>query len=353
MFVVMKKGAPEVQVEEVVAQIQAFGFKAHVVRGEERVTIGVLGDDRHVSKEKIELLPGVEQIIPILKPFKLTSRDFHPEPTLVPVNGYKVGKGFVVIAGPCSVESREQLLETAHFVKEHGASILRGGAFKPRTSPYSFQGLGLKALEYMAEAKEQTGLPLITEVIAPQDVQMVADYVDILQIGARNMQNFTLLRAVGKVRKPVLLKRGMMSTIEEFLLAAEYIMSEGNPDVILAERGIRTFETYTRNTLDMSAVPLVKELSHLPIIVDPSHATGKRSLVAPLAKAALAVGADGVMVEVHPDPKSALSDGPQSLTFKDFENMMHDIREIAKALKKDDFFKPAHTHSEKISRAAG
>ncbi|GBD93391.1 phospho-2-dehydro-3-deoxyheptonate aldolase [bacterium BMS3Abin05] len=352
MIVVMKKSATDEQLNEVLSQIKIMGFKTHVSRGVERVTIGVIGHDRNVSKEKVQLLPGVEQVIPILKPFKLVSREFQPNQTLVPVNGYEIGKGFVVIAGPCSVESRSQILETAHFLKENGANILRGGAFKPRTSPYSFQGLGLKALEYMAEAKVQVGLPLITEVISAQDVQMVADYVDILQIGARNMQNFTLLRAVGKVRKPILLKRGMMSTIEEFLLAAEYIMNEGNSEVILAERGIRTFETYTRNTLDLGAVPLIKELSHLPIIVDPSHATGKRSLVAPLAKAALAVGADGVMVEVHPDPKRALSDGPQSLTFKDFEALMHDIREIARALHKDDFFREIQkTAVPKISAA--
>jgi len=335
MIVVMHKQASEGDIEGVVREIQRLGLRAHVVRGVERTVIGVIGEDRHVAKEQLEVLPSVETVIPILKPFKLASREFQPEPTHIPVNGICIGEGFVVIAGPCSVESREQLLEVAHFVREQGATILRGGAFKPRSSPYSFQGLGLKALEYLAEAKMQTGLPLITEVLSPHEVPLVAEYVDIIQIGARNMQNFALLRSVGQIRKPVLLKRGMMATVEEFLLAAEYIMNEGNLQVILCERGIRTFETYTRNTLDLSAVALIKELSHLPIIVDPSHATGKRSLVPPLSRAALAVGADGIMVEVHPDPTRALSDGPQSLTFSDFEAMMRDLREIARALGKD------------------
>ncbi len=331
IVVVDNKAGPKV-IQAVVEQIESMGFTTHVSKGTEKTTIGVIGDDRYVAKEKIEMLAGVEKVIPVLKPFKLSSREFQPGNTKIRINGKNVGEEFVTIAGPCSVESREQILETAHFVKDCGADLLRGGAFKPRTSPYSFQGLGLRALEYLAEAKEETGLPIVTEVLSPQDVQLVAQYVDVIQVGARNMQNFSLLRAVGQMRKPILLKRGMMATIEEFLLAAEYIMNEGNKNVILCERGIRTFETYTRNTLDISAVALIKQLSHLPILVDPSHATGKRTLVAPLARAAVAVGADGVIVEVHPDPSKALSDGAQSLTFPEFRKMMKEINSIAQAL---------------------
>ena len=343
MIVVVGNQSGEKTVKAIVQQINKMGFKTHISKGTEKTTIGVIGDDRYIAKEKIQMLSGVEKVITVLKPFKLSSRDFHPENTLIQVNGLSIGKNFVTIAGPCSVESREQIMESAHFVKEQGADILRGGAFKPRTSPYSFQGLGLKALEYLAEAKEATKLPIATEVLAPQEVQMVAEYVDILQVGARNMQNFSLLRAVGQVRKPVLLKRGMMSTIEEFLLAAEYIMNEGNSEVILCERGIRTFETYTRNTLDLSAVALIKELSHLPVIVDPSHATGIQSLVSPLSKASVALGADGIMVEVHPNPQEALSDGAQSLNFKQFEIMMAEIFSIVRALNRkpdNDLKKP-------------
>ncbi|MEE9170950.1 MAG: 3-deoxy-7-phosphoheptulonate synthase [bacterium] len=332
MIVVINNETGDEVVSKVVEQIKGMGFKTHISQGTEKTIIGVIGDDRYVAKDKIASLEGVESVIPVLRPFKLTSREFHPESTRIRVNGVELGKKFVTIAGPCSVESREQILESAHFVKEQGADILRGGAFKPRTSPYSFQGLGKTALELLVEAKEATHLPICTEVLSPQDLPMVSEYVDVLQIGARNMQNFPLLRAVGQSRKPVLLKRGMMSTIEEFLLAAEYIMNEGNHNIILCERGIRTFETYTRNTLDLGAVALIKELSHLPVIVDPSHATGKRSLVSPLAKAAIAVGADGVMVEVHPNPAEALSDGAQSLTFDRFELMMREIGRIRKAL---------------------
>ncbi len=332
MIVVINNETGDEVVSKVVEQIKGMGFKTHISQGTEKTIIGVIGDDRYVAKDKIASLEGVESVIPVLRPFKLTSREFHPESTRIRVNGVELGKKFVTIAGPCSVESREQILESAHFVKEQGADILRGGAFKPRTSPYSFQGLGKTALELLAESKEATHLPICTEILSPQDLPMVSEYVDVLQVGARNMQNFPLLRAVGQSRKPVLLKRGMMSTIEEFLLAAEYIMNEGNHNIILCERGIRTFETYTRNTLDLGAVALIKELSHLPVIVDPSHATGKRSLVSPLAKAAIAVGADGVMVEVHPNPAEALSDGAQSLTFDRFELMMREIGRIRKAL---------------------
>lgn len=333
MIVVINNKSGKKVVEMVASKITEMGFKAHISEGTEKTTIGVVGDDRYVAKDKIASMEGVEAVIPVLKPFKLSSREFHPETTRVKVNGFDFEDSFITIAGPCSVESRQQILECAHFLKDQGVEILRGGAFKPRSSPYSFQGLGEEALRYLTEAKESTGLPICSEALSPQDLPTVAEYVDIVQIGARNMQNFPLLRAAGNCGKPVLLKRGMMSTIEEFLLAAEYIMNEGNHQIILCERGIRTFETYTRNTLDISAVALIKELSHLPVIVDPSHATGKRSLVAPLAKAALATGANGVMVEVHPDPAKALSDGAQSLNFLQFEQMMQEIKGIAAAMK--------------------
>lgn len=271
----------------------------------------------------------------MLEPYKLVSREAKSSDTVVCVGGITTGNnGFVVIAGPCSVESRTQILETAHFVREQGAHILRGGAFKPRTSPYSFQGLGVRGLEYLAEAREQTNLPVVTEVLSPEMIEVVAEYADILQIGARNMQNFELLKSVGRYKKPVLLKRGMSATIEEFLLAAEYLAVGGSTEVILCERGIRTFEPYTRNTLDLSAIPVIKSLSHLPIIVDPSHATGKRHLVPPLAKAALVTGAHGLMVEVHPEPENAKSDGMQSLRFTEFQQMMYELKEISAAMSK-------------------
>jgi 3-deoxy-7-phosphoheptulonate synthase len=329
----MKTEATAKETTEVIKFIERLGFKPHVSEGAEKTIIGVIGDDRYVSKESLKDLPGVEEVVPILKPYKLVSREFRPMDTMMDINGVPVGDGgFVVMAGPCSIESREQILETAHFVREQGAHFLRGGAFKPRTSPYTFQGLEVQGLEYMAEAREQTGLPIITEVLSPEMVEIVAQYADILQIGARNMQNFALLKAIGRVKKPVLLKRGMSATIEEFLLAAEYLVAGGNSEIIFCERGIRTFEPYTRNTLDISAVPVVKRLSHLPIIVDPSHATGKRDLVPPLAKAALVAGADGLMVEVHPEPEKARSDGPQSLRLADFQKMMDELRQIGAAL---------------------
>lgn len=333
MIVIMKKDATEQHINDVLALIESLGFKPHLSRGAEKVIIGVIGDDRYGAKDRLIDMPGVEGVVPILKPYKLVSRDFRSDDTIVRLGDVTIGGGgFVVIAGPCSVESREQILETAHFVRAHGAHLLRGGAFKPRTSPYSFQGLELEGLKYLAEAREQTGLPVVTEVLSPETVEMVAEYADILQIGARNMQNFALLKAIGRVNKPVLLKRGMSATIEEFLLAAEYLVTGGNSQIILCERGIRTFERYTRNTLDISAVPVIKDLSHLPIIVDPSHATGKRHLVPPLAKAALVAGADGLMVEVHPEPEKAKSDGPQSLRFADFEQMMIELKHIQMAL---------------------
>lgn len=334
MIVVMQKSASPKEITEIVERIESMGFKAHVSKSEEKTIIGVSGDDSGLSKDEIGLLPGVEEAIPTQKPFKLVSREFKPLPTVIRVGGAAVGGGeFAVIAGPCSVESREQVLATARFVKDNGAHILRGGAFKPRSSPYSFQGLGRRGLEILAEAREETGLPVVTEVLSPENVPLVAQYADILQIGARNMQNFALLKAAGQAKKPVLLKRGMSATIEEFLLAAEYLIAEENAEIILCERGIRTFEPYTRNTLDLSAVPLLKSLSHLPVIVDPCHATGRRDLVSPMARAALAAGGDGLMIEVHPEPEKARSDGPQSLRFDEFQQMMRDLRRIAAALR--------------------
>lgn len=333
MIIVLKKETGEKEVREAKSLVESLGFSAHVSRGEERTIIGVIGDERGVSAQEFEKLSYVEQVLPILKPFKLASREFKAESTVIPIRDEKMGDGsFMVIAGPCAVESREQIMETASFVKEKGARALRGGAFKPRTSPYSFQGLRMKGLEYLKEAAERYKLPLVTEALDTDTVSAVAEYTDIVQIGARNMQNFSLLRAVGELKKPVLLKRGLMARIEEFLLAAEYILSEGNEKVILCERGIRTFEKYTRYTLDISAVPLVKGLSHLPLVVDPSHAAGRRDLVAPLARASLVAGADGLLVEVHPDPEKALSDGPQSLNLEEFSKLMEELMKVSQAL---------------------
>lgn len=330
MIVVMRSQASAKDVGAVLKAIEDLGFKPHLSRGEERTIIGVIGNERKVETSAFEGLAGVEKVIPILKPFKLASREFHPGNTEIIVKGVTIGgKRAVVMAGPCAVESLEQTMASAVAVKEAGAQILRGGAFKPRTSPYAFQGLGRKGLEILHEVSLKTGLPVVTEALSVADLPAVAEFADIIQVGARNMQNFNLLEEVGRVDRPVLLKRGMSSTIEEMLLSAEYILSKGNPNVILCERGIRTFERYTRNTLDISAVPVVKRLSHLPIIVDPSHASGHRELVAPLAKAAIAVGADGLLVDVHPHPETALCDGPQSLLPADFAVLMKQLREIA------------------------
>src|SRR5687767_6584105 len=325
----MVVNASEAEIIGVKSSILAEGLTPYEHKGAERLVIAVVGE---VGPRRTQLLgrlgemPGVERVTPISKPFKLTSREFHPEDTVVRVMDTAVGDGsLTMMAGPCSVESREQLMETADAVAAAGATILRGGAFKPRSSPYSFQGLGVEALRYLAEARERTGLPVITEVMEPNQVDIVAEYADILQIGTRNMQNYSLLTAVGRVARPVMLKRGYGATVEEWLMAAEYIVSSGNPNVILCERGIRTFETYTRNTMDLAAVPLLHHLTHLPVIVDPSHATGKRWLVKPLALGGVAVGADGVMVEVHPDPDSALSDAEQQLDLKEFEALMRDL----------------------------
>ncbi len=326
MFVVMARTAGEAEILGVKSAILGEGLTPYDHAGAERTVIAVIGE---IGGRKADLsarlsgLPGVETVTPISRPFKLTSREFQPEDTVIRVLDAVIGDGsLTVMAGPCSVESRTQLFDTAHAVADAGATILRGGAFKPRTSPYSFQGLGVEALRDLAEARERTGLPVITEVMEPNQVDIVAEYADILQVGTRNMQNFSLLMAVGRVARPVMLKRGFSATVEEWLMAAEYIVSSGNPNVILCERGIRTFETYTRNTLDLSAVPVLRQLTHLPVIVDPSHATGKRWLVPSLAIGGVAVGADGVMVEVHPNPDEALSDAEQQLTFDQFRAMM-------------------------------
>ena len=326
MFVVMARTATEAEILGVKSHILAEGMTPYDHAGQERVVIAVVGEVgplKQVLASRLAALPGVETITPISRPFKLTSREFHPEDTVIRVLDAVVGDGgLTVMAGPCSVESRDQLMETADAVVAAGATILRGGAFKPRTSPYAFQGLGVEALRYLAEARDRTGLPTITEVMEPNQVDIVAEYVDILQIGARNMQNYSLLNAAGRVARPVMLKRGFGATVEELLMAAEYIVAAGNPNVILCERGIRTFETYTRNTLDLAAVPLLHHLTHLPVIVDPSHATGKRWLVKPLAIGGVAVGADGVMVEVHPTPEEALSDAEQQLNPGQFADLM-------------------------------
>ena len=329
MFVVMTRDAGEAEILGVKSAILGEGLTPYDHAGAARTVVAVIGEigsRRPALIERLGRLAGVETVTPISRPFKLTSREFHPEPTIIRVLDAVVGDGsLTMMAGPCSVESRDQLFETADAVAEAGATILRGGAFKPRTSPYSFQGLGVEALRYLAEARDRTGLPVITEVMEPNQVDIVAEYADILQIGTRNMQNYSLLTAVGRVARPVMLKRGYGATVEEWLMAAEYVVSSGNPNVILCERGIRTFETYTRNTMDLAAVPLVHHLSHLPVIVDPSHATGKRWLVAPLAMGGVAVGADGVMVEVHPDPDSALSDAEQQLNLDQFRAMMTEV----------------------------
>jgi len=333
MIVVMKSEATMTEISSVVKMVESMGYKPHPTRGADRTIIGVVDALQGADFSLLESAPGVEQVIPITKAYKLVSREFRPQNTIVNVNGVAVGGDrFVVMAGPCAVENRDQVLTAARAVREHGASILRGGAFKPRTSPYSFQGLGEEGLRILLAAKRETGLPIVTEVISPDLVPLVTEYADILQIGARNMQNYALLEAVGKIRKPVLLKRGMMSTVEELLMAAEYILSNGNQQVILCERGIRTFENATRNTLDISAVPVIKRNSHLPIIVDPSHAAGHTEFVVPLAMAAVAAGADGIIVEVHPCPETAWCDGVQSLSLEMFADMMERIRSVADAM---------------------
>jgi len=333
MIIVLRPHSTEPEIAEVCRRIEALGLTPHLSRGVERTIIGAIGDERILLDKAIEALPMVEQVVPILKPYKLASRDFHPENTVVPVGEVRIGgRGVVVIAGPCAIESREMVLDVARAVRASGAHVLRGGAFKPRTSPYAFQGLGEEGLRFLAEAGRETGMPVVTELMDPREAPLVLKYVDVVQVGARNMQNFRLLKELGTHRVPVLLKRGMSSTIRELLMSAEYIMSEGNYDVILCERGIRTFEDATRNTLDLSAIPVLKQLTHLPVVVDPSHGTGKWNLVAPMALAAVAAGADGIMVEVHPKPEEALSDGPQALRPGRFGQMMADLQKVAEAV---------------------
>ncbi len=333
MIVVLKPGMAQEEVQVVSDRIESLGLKAFVVVGKERTIIGAIGDERLLVDQTLESFPGVEKVMPILKPYKLVSREFQPEETVIEVGGHRIGgKKIHVMAGPCSVESREQILATAVSAKEAGATFLRGGAFKPRTSPYSFQGLGEEGLSHLAYARQMTGLAVITEVLDPRDLDSVYRHTDILQIGARNMQNFKLLTEVGRLDKPVMLKRGMSASIQEFLLSAEYIAAEGNRKIILCERGIRTYETETRNTLDISAVPILKHLSHLPVFIDPSHGTGKWELVTPMALAAVAAGADGLLIEVHPHPEVALSDGPQSLKPVKFSALMKDLRKVAQAV---------------------
>ncbi len=327
MIISMRQHATKEEVDAVCAQIQEFGYKVHTIQGEERVVIGAVGvGDVTECLEHLQAMPGVENAVRISAPYKFVSREFQPARSRVKVNGTAVGGNeFIVMAGPCSVESERQIMETAEAVVRAGGQILRGGAFKPRTSPYDFQGLEEEGLKLLRKAKEATGLDIVTEVMSDSDVSLVAEYADVLQIGARNMQNFALLKSLGRAGRPILLKRGLSSTIKELLMSAEYILAHGNPNVILCERGIRTFETATRNTCDITAVPVLNELTHLPVILDPSHATGKRSLVAALARAAVAIGADGIMVEVHPHPEKAVSDGAQSLTIPQFQAMMKQL----------------------------
>jgi 3-deoxy-7-phosphoheptulonate synthase len=334
MIIVMKQGVGKEELAEVKKRIRELGYRPHVIHGETRNVIGAVGDERGKAVlQSLESMPGVESVVPILRPYKLASREVHAGPSVVEVSPQVRfgGEKVVVMAGPCSVESEEQILETARAVKAAGATVLRGGAFKPRTSPYAFQGMEEEGLKLLAAAREETGLPIVTEVVNPRDVDLVARYADIMQVGARNMQNFALLKMLGQLGKPVLLKRGMAGTIQEFLMCAEYILAEGNQKVILCERGIRTFETATRNTLDISAVPVLKEQTHLPVVIDPSHATGHASLVPSMCYAAVAAGCDGLIVEVHPHPEKAASDGPQSLRPEDFAAMMAKLRPFAEA----------------------
>ncbi len=333
MIIVLRPDATEEQTEHIIQKLKGLGLQAHISRGTERTVIGAIGDEAVLRTLPLEAIPGVEDVHPILKPYKLASREFRKENTVLAVGGVEIGgRKIAVMAGPCAVENRTLLIEIAQEVKRAGAGFIRGGAFKPRTSPYTFQGLGEEGLRYLAEARERTGLPVVTEVMDPRDMDAIIKYADIVQIGARNMQNFRLLKEVGEHHKPVLLKRGISATIKEWLMSAEYIMSGGNHDVILCERGIRTYETATRNTLDLSAVPVLKQLTHLPVIVDPSHAVGKWGLVAPMAKAAIAAGADGLIIEVHPNPEEALSDGEQSLKPNVFRLLMEELKPIAKAV---------------------
>jgi len=333
VIIVMNGKTDDDDVKKVIQKLHEMGHKVHISRGERRIILGVIGDVENLASVPFYAFKGVEEIIRIMKPYKLASREFKDFDTIIKVKDITIGgKEVIVMAGPCVVENEKQIFETARYVKASGAKILRGGAFKPRTSPYSFQGLGEEGLKLLAQAGKETGLAIVTEVMSVNQIDLVAEYTDIFQVGARNMQNFVLLKELGKLKKPILLKRGMSATMEELLLSAEYILSQGNYEVILCERGIRTFENYTRNTLDLSAVPALKRLSHLPVIVDPSHATGRWRLVSPMSKAAIAAGADGLLIEVHPEPKSSLSDGAQTLRFDTFTQLMKEIRPIIQAV---------------------
>lgn len=332
-MIIMRSDATEDQVSAVVERVESNQLRAHLSKGAERTVIGAIGDGRPVNPDQFVFLPGVDRVVPISRPYKLASREFSPENTVFPLDGVNIGgDDIVLMAGPCSVEDRTQLMEIAFAVREAGAHILRGGAYKPRTSPYSFQGLGEKGLELLAEARQLTGLPIVTEVMSPEQVPLVASYADVLQIGARNMQNYSLLHAAGESQHPVLLKRGMMATVEELLMAAEYILSHGNRRVVLCERGIRTFESTTRNTTDINAIPVLKSLTHLPVVLDPSHSTGYWSYVTAIARAGVAAGADGLIVEVHTHPEAALSDGGQSLKPERFAELVRQARAIAEAV---------------------
>jgi 3-deoxy-7-phosphoheptulonate synthase len=333
MIVNMSEKATEQEIEHVIERVREAGFQPHVTRGVEKTIVAAVGNGRRHELEALQVAPGVENVVPIAQPFKLVSRQVRPERTVVDVGGVKIGgPEVVIIAGPCSVESREQLLDTARAVKRAGATMLRGGAYKPRTSPYDFQGLGTEALKILREAREESRLPVVTEVMSTEDVDIICEHADMLQVGARNMQNFALLRRLARVKKPILLKRGPSATVKEWLLAAEYLLAGGNSQVVLCERGIKTFETEMRNTFDLAAVALARDLSHLPVIADPSHGTGKQSLICAVSRAAVAVGADGLIIEVHPCPERALSDGPQSLDFAGFERVMRALGEPLRAV---------------------
>ncbi|AIY83216.1 MAG: 3-deoxy-7-phosphoheptulonate synthase [Clostridium baratii] len=333
MIVILKPKVKEEEIKSLTRELELKGVSVNPVIGKDMSILGLVGDTRSLDPTQIEANPNVERVMHVQEPFKKANRMFHPDPTIIDVNGIKIGgEKIVMIAGPCSVESEEQILEVAESVKKSGAQFLRGGAFKPRTSPYSFQGLKYNGLDLLKLARKNTGLPIVTEIMSPYDVERFNEDVDIIQVGARNMQNFDLLKELGKINKPILLKRGLSATIEELLMSAEYIMAEGNENVILCERGIRTFETYTRNTLDLSAIPAIKKLSHLPVIVDPSHATGKWWMVEPLSKAAIAIGADGLIIEVHNNPEKALCDGAQSIKPDVYNKLIEDLKPIAKAV---------------------
>lgn len=336
MIIVMNPNVGKAEIDHVIEKVREVGCKEILLEGTNRKVIAVIGDKRDIPPEFWDAIPGVEKAVPILSPYKVASRETKKDDTEIKINDQVLGgKKIGVIAGPCAVETQDQIMLIAEKVKKAGAIALRGGAYKPRTSPYSFQGLREEGLEYLAKAREATGLAIVTEILSAEHIELVSNYADILQIGTRNMANFLLLQAVGKCKKPVILKRGMSATMEEFLLAAEYILSQGNPNVILCERGIRTFETHTRFTLSLSIVPQLKKLTHLPVIVDPSHGTGVRDLVRPMARGAIAVGADGLIIEVHPDPEKSFVDGPQTITIEEFENLMEDSRAIARAIGRD------------------